>query len=86
MRTSAPADHSRYVQRIRRRYASDIEAAILPPDRVPRTAEIAAAIDSLQDKGRELGSALRVTRQLVLERLATLDVEAGARWPTSLAR
>lgn len=78
VRTSAPADHSRYVQRIRRRYASDIEAAILPPDRVPRTAEIAAAIDSLQDKGRELGSALRVTRQLVLERLATLDVEAGA--------
>ena len=78
MRTSAPADHSRYVQRIRRRYASDIEAAILPPDRVPRTAEIAAAIDSLQDKGRELGSALRVTRQLVMERLATMDVEAGA--------
>ncbi|HET8870705.1 MAG TPA: bifunctional [glutamate--ammonia ligase]-adenylyl-L-tyrosine phosphorylase/[glutamate--ammonia-ligase] adenylyltransferase [Aquabacterium sp.] len=78
LRTSASAEHSRYVQRIRRRYASDIESAILPPDRVPRSAEIAAAINSLQDRGRELGSALRVTRQLVLERLATLDVEAGA--------
>ena len=76
--TSAQADHSRYVQRIRRRYASDIEAAILPPDRVPRTAEIAAAIDSLQEKGRELGSALRVTRQLVMERLAVMDVQSGA--------
>ncbi|MDE1998715.1 MAG: glutamine-synthetase adenylyltransferase, partial [Burkholderiales bacterium] len=78
LRTSASAEHSRYVQRIRRRYASDIESAILPSDRVPRSAEIAAAINSLQDRGRELGAALRVTRQLVLERLATLDVEAGA--------
>ncbi|MGE5452590.1 MAG: bifunctional [glutamate--ammonia ligase]-adenylyl-L-tyrosine phosphorylase/[glutamate--ammonia-ligase] adenylyltransferase [Acidobacteriota bacterium] len=78
VRSSAQAEHSRYVQRIRRRYASDIEAAILPPDRVPRSGEIAAAIDSLQDRGRELTSALRVTRQLVLERLATCDVEAGA--------
>ncbi|MDE2432924.1 MAG: bifunctional [glutamate--ammonia ligase]-adenylyl-L-tyrosine phosphorylase/[glutamate--ammonia-ligase] adenylyltransferase [Burkholderiales bacterium] len=78
LRTSASAEHSRYVQRIRRRYASDIESAILPSDRVPRSAEIAAAINSLQDRGRELGAALRVARQLVLERLATLDVEAGA--------
>jgi glutamate-ammonia-ligase adenylyltransferase len=71
----ARADHSRYVQRIRRRYAAELP--LLPPG-LPARDTIAALIDRLEDGGRTLGSALRVTRQLVLERLAVLDVEHDA--------
>ena len=76
----ARADHSRFVQRIRRRYAAEL--ALLPPG-LPRRDTIAALIDRLMQAGdgavaRSLGSAMRVARQLVLERLAVLDIEAGA--------
>ncbi len=71
----APAAHSRYVQRVRRRYAA--ERAWLDPG-VPERDRIEALIDRLQGEGRPLAAALRVARQLVLERLATLDVEQGA--------
>lgn len=74
----ARADHSRFVQRIRRRYADEL--GLLPPG-LPRRDTIIALIDRLQaagPPGRSLGSAMRVARQLVLERLAVLDVEAGA--------
>ena len=37
-----------------------------------------ALVERLQPDGRDLPAALRVARQLVLERLAVLDVEAGA--------
>ncbi|RRS01037.1 bifunctional [glutamate--ammonia ligase]-adenylyl-L-tyrosine phosphorylase/[glutamate--ammonia-ligase] adenylyltransferase [Aquabacterium soli] len=72
------ADHARYVQRIRRRYEAErvIFASIEPG--VPQTPSIQALIDRLMADGRPLVSALRVTRQLVLERLATLDVEQHA--------
>ena len=72
---SASADHSRFVQRIRRRYA--IELALLAPG-LPDRESIAALIALLQARGRGLASAMRVTRQLVLERLAVLDVEHAA--------
>lgn len=72
---SAPADHSRYVQRIRRRYAAELP---LLPDGVPDVATISALVRRLQDGGRPLASALRVARQLVVERLAVLDVEQRA--------
>ncbi|HKX39517.1 MAG TPA: bifunctional [glutamate--ammonia ligase]-adenylyl-L-tyrosine phosphorylase/[glutamate--ammonia-ligase] adenylyltransferase [Burkholderiaceae bacterium] len=71
----AHADHSRFVQRIRRRYAGEL--ALLPPG-LPRRDAIAATIAALQADGRTLASALRVARQLVLERLAVLDVEHDA--------
>ncbi|HEY9027074.1 MAG TPA: bifunctional [glutamate--ammonia ligase]-adenylyl-L-tyrosine phosphorylase/[glutamate--ammonia-ligase] adenylyltransferase [Burkholderiaceae bacterium] len=71
----ARADHSRFVQRIRRRYADEL--ALLPPG-LPRRDAIAATAASLLAGGRTLASALRVTRQLVLERLAVLDVEHDA--------
>ena len=72
---SALAEHSRFVQRIRRRYPA--ERAALPPG-LPGRDGIVALIEQLQRQGRDLGSAMRVARQLTLERLAVLDVEAGA--------
>ena len=69
------AEHSRFVQRIRRRYGAEL--ALLPPG-VPGRDAIVALVEQLQRQGRELGSALRVARQLTLERLAVLDVEQGA--------
>ena len=71
----ATADHSRFVQRVRRRY--DADRHHLPPG-LPGTDTIGRCIDALLALGRPLPSALRVTRQLVLERLAVLDVEHGA--------
>ena len=73
--TVAQADHSRFVQRIRRRYADELP--LLPPG-LPCAETIAGLIDTLLQGGRLLPSALRVTRQLTLERLAVLDIEAGA--------
>ncbi|MFO0443616.1 MAG: glutamine-synthetase adenylyltransferase, partial [Betaproteobacteria bacterium] len=72
----ALAEHSRYVQRIRRRYAA--ERALLPPGPAPDAAAIAALVQRLREGGRDLPSALRVARQLVLERLAVLDLEQAA--------
>ena len=69
------ADHSRFVQRIRRRHAGEL--ALLPPG-LPRRDDVLALIERLQVGGRSLVSALRVARQLVLERLAVLDIEQGA--------
>jgi len=69
------AAHSRFVQRVRRRYPAEL--ALLPPG-VPDAAAIGALIDTLCHSGRELAAALRVARHLVLERLAVADVEQGA--------
>jgi [glutamine synthetase] adenylyltransferase / [glutamine synthetase]-adenylyl-L-tyrosine phosphorylase len=72
---AARADHSRFVQRVRRRYA--VERALLPPG-VPDAAAIDALVQTLLARGKALPAALRVVRQLVLERLAVLDIEQGA--------
>jgi glutamate-ammonia-ligase adenylyltransferase len=71
----ADAAHSRFVQRIRRRYAD--ERGLLPLG-VPDFDRIVALVGALGARGFELGAALRVARQVVLERLAVLDVEQGA--------
>ncbi len=68
------AEHSRYVQRVRRRYAAELSR--LPPG-LPDRAVIDALIEQLLTD-RPLASALRVARHLVLERLAVLDIEQGA--------
>jgi glutamate-ammonia-ligase adenylyltransferase len=73
--TGAAAVHSRFVQRIRRRYAGELA---LLPEGAPDAAAIDALVQRLQDDGRAPASALRVARQLVMERLAVLDVEQGA--------
>ena len=74
---TAPAEavYSRFVQRVRRRHAAELP--LLPPG-LPRRDTVAALVQQLQDGGRSLGSALRVARHVVLERLAVLDVEQGA--------
>jgi glutamate-ammonia-ligase adenylyltransferase len=71
----AHAEHSRFVQRIRRRYGAEL--VLLPPG-LPRRDAVLALVAALQQGGRGLASALRVARHLVLERLAVLDVEQGA--------
>lgn len=71
----ARADHSRFVQRIRRRYQAELP---LLAAGLPMRETIDALIDRLAANGRPLASAMRVARQLVLERLAVLDVEHGA--------
>lgn len=72
---AASAEHSRFVQRVRRRYAQELP--LLPPG-LPRRDGVIALVERLQGAGRPLASALRVTRQLVLERLAVLDIEQAA--------
>jgi [glutamine synthetase] adenylyltransferase / [glutamine synthetase]-adenylyl-L-tyrosine phosphorylase len=71
----ASADHSRFVQRVRRRYGAELP---LLEAGVPQRAKIGALIERLRSAGRTLPVALRVARQLVLERLAVFDVEQGA--------
>ncbi len=71
----AVAEHSRFVQRVRRRHAREL--AWLPPG-LPTAEVISALVACALDAGHPLPSALRITRQLVLERLAVLDIEQAA--------
>ena len=75
--TAAPAspDYSRFVRRIRRRYAAEL--ALLPPG-VPVHASMWVCYSALQARGLDTGAALRVLRQLVLERLVVLDCDRQA--------
>ncbi|MDQ3059008.1 MAG: bifunctional [glutamate--ammonia ligase]-adenylyl-L-tyrosine phosphorylase/[glutamate--ammonia-ligase] adenylyltransferase [Pseudomonadota bacterium] len=64
--------YSRYVQRIRRRYGAQMPLlAEGPPVRAMMDATLAALLGG----GLEPGAALRVLRQLVLERLVVLDCD-----------
>ena len=72
------AEHSRFVQRVRRRYADLLHR--LPPG-LPDRHGITTLIAGLRHEGQTLTRALRVTRQLVLERLAVLDIEHAAAMP-----
>ena len=78
----AAADHSRFVQRVRRRYAGDLA---LLPEGLPDAEAIGRLVDALCARGRPLAPALRVARQLVLERLAVHDVERAAALPAVTA-
>ena len=75
----AVAAHSRFVQRVRRRYENELP--LLAPG-LPTRDVITALVRTLEAGGRPLASALRVARQLVLERLAVLDIEQGAPMPS----
>jgi [glutamine synthetase] adenylyltransferase / [glutamine synthetase]-adenylyl-L-tyrosine phosphorylase len=68
------AHHSRFVQRVRRRYAAEL--ALLPPG-LPVRETLQQGFDALQAGGLPQTAALRVLRQLALERLAVLDCERG---------
>jgi [glutamine synthetase] adenylyltransferase / [glutamine synthetase]-adenylyl-L-tyrosine phosphorylase len=87
----APAAHSRFVTRVRRRYGDALQ--LLPPG-LPTLAHLTQTLHHLQHtpvaalsaqaapvQGLELGAALRVLRQLVLERLAVLDCEQACPMP-----
>ena len=75
---AAEAQHSRFVQRVRRRYAAEL--TLLPPG-VPDRAALNALFALLQARGRSLAASLRVGRHLVLERLAVLDIEQHVPMP-----
>ena len=71
----ALSSHSRLAQRLRRRYAAELP---LLPDGAPRLDLMVAAFDQLCLRGYDTGAALRVLRQLVMERLMTLDCDRQA--------
>ena len=68
------AHHSRLVQRLRRRYADEL--ALLPAG-APMHASLAPCFEALTARGHACGAALRILRQLVMERLVVLDCEQG---------
>ena len=64
------ADYSRFSQRIRRRYNNWL--ALLPPG-PPHKQAMETTLAALLGEGLKLGAALRVLRQLVIERLVVMD-------------
>lgn len=71
--------HSRFAQRVRRRHEALLH--LLPPG-PPDLGVMAQVFDALRHSGHEPAAALRILRQLVLERLLTLDCDGAA--PLSL--
>ena len=69
------SSHSRFAQRLRRRYAADLP--LLAPGK-PGRAAMDAAYAVLQGRGDDPATALRILRQLVMERLMTLDCDRQA--------
>lgn len=69
------AEHSRFVQRIRRRHADLLTQ--LPPGR-PDARALQEFYRRLRQAGHDSGAALRTIRQLVIERLIVLDCEQQA--------
>ncbi len=63
---------SRFVQRLRRRYEAELP---LLPAGVPARESMGVAYAALRSRGHDIPSALRILRQLVMERLATLDCD-----------
>jgi glutamate-ammonia-ligase adenylyltransferase len=72
--TRALSDGSRFAQRIRRRY--EVELGMLQAG-VPDRSTMLQLFAALKAGGSDTGAALRITRQLVLERLICLDCDAG---------
>jgi glutamate-ammonia-ligase adenylyltransferase len=72
------ATHSRFAQRIHRRYAAELG---LMPSGLPGPEHLHTVTKALQTQGHSLANALRITRQLVLERLLALDCAQQAGLP-----
>ena len=72
---SSLAEHSRFYQRLHRRYGNDLP---LLPAGAPVQATMTQAYDARRARGCDIGTALRVVRQLVMERLIQLDCDAQA--------
>ena len=69
------SDHSRYAQRVRRRHNELLDWLAAG---APTHATIAACVDRLMSAGHPLAVALRIARQLVMERLIRLDCDCAA--------
>jgi [glutamine synthetase] adenylyltransferase / [glutamine synthetase]-adenylyl-L-tyrosine phosphorylase len=67
--------HSRLATRLRRRYAGELP--LLPPG-APDAALMAPVYDALRGRGHDVPTALRILRQLVMERLIVLDCDEQA--------
>ncbi len=65
------SNHSRFVQRLRRRYANELH---LLPDGPPVLASMQACFEALRQT-QSCSNALRILRQLVMERLTVLDCD-----------
>jgi len=72
---SKASAYSRYVQRIRRRYVDQLP--FLTPG-APSLGSMQSSLVVLRQSGLGTGAALRVLRQLVMERLVVLDCEQRA--------
>ena len=79
---SCHSQYSRFVQRIRRRYSSQL--ALLAVG-APFRSGMEQTLKTLFAEGLEVGAALRVLRQLVIERLAVLDCDSNSARQTPLA-
>lgn len=73
--TPAAAAYSRFWQRLHRRY--DALFPLLPPG-TPTRNTMEAALQALRAQGYDVGAALRILRQLVMERCMTLDCAGQA--------
>ncbi len=69
------AGHSRLVQRLRRRYEDELPLLAAGP---PTRETMEACLAQLGQRGHDTGAALRILRQLVMERLVVLDCEQDA--------
>ena len=67
---TAPAAHSRFFQRLHRRYAQELA---LLPEGMPVREAMEQALAALRERGNDLPTALRVLRQIVIERTMVLD-------------
>ncbi len=67
--------YSRFAQRVHRRFEQQLP--LLAPG-LPTPGHLQATFDALKTSGQDTGSALRITRALVLERLLSLDCDAQA--------
>ena len=68
------SDYSRFAQRIRRRYHAELP---LLPAGAPTRDAMDTTLAALRRTGLDTGAALRVLRQLVLERLVVLDCDGA---------
>ncbi|MEI7786074.1 MAG: glutamine-synthetase adenylyltransferase, partial [Betaproteobacteria bacterium] len=75
------AGHSRYVQRIRRRYGEQLDW--LPPG-APNRAMMAQTFERLRQAGYASAAALRILRHLVLERLVVIDSQSSDALPLAV--
>ena len=73
--TANHANYSRFVARIHRRY--EAELTLLAPG-LPDRQAMRTTYAALRERGMDCGAALRVLRQLVMERLVVLDCDGGA--------